>query len=276
MPEYLERMKQLKWLIALCVLCVPCLSSYGQKDNVTHVNAKYDRDHMVISYQLEEKSDISVSYTQGGSYVETPISHAFLSGDVGRRVQPGKNKVINWWLWDQFSNENRFEARDLSFLVHAKPSIRYFLAAHCGYSLDSGFNYGLSFAMVRHFGFYVKAMTTPGVPRSFSFACDAGGYVDGVLPAYTGEESVAKIYGVGGVTIRLVIPLYLMIGGGYGGRYCDWRMTDGQWVRNQARSYQDFAIDAGLMARIWDISLSFGVTMIHKTFDFSLGVGYVF
>jgi hypothetical protein len=97
-----------------------------------------------------------------------------------------------------------------------------------------------------------------------------------MLPAYSGIASKFKAYGVAGLTIRMGVPVYLNAGVGYCTRNHEWETTDGNWVKNKPGSYSGLAIDAGIMGKLNHIALSAGATLIKKSVDVCVGVGYVF
>lgn len=264
-------------LLTGCVVIFASLAaaSYASAQSVTNVDANQEGKAIAITYDLKEKSNISLFVTQDGGKTKTAIPQRYTSGDVGSNVAPGEEKKILWRVLDQYPNEN-FQGNNLSFIVNGKPSMRFFAMLNAGYSLDSGFNVGLTIGQIGFIGWYVKGMTTFSAPKSTEFECDAQGYVDGTLPAYSGVSNTFKAYGVGGVNIRLVIPLYLNVGVGYGARNYAWETVDGKWVKNVPGSYSGLAIDAGIMGRFGSFALSLGATYLGKSVDFCVGVGIVF
>ena len=250
-------------------------ASVANAQSITNADANQEGKAIAVTYDLSEMASISLYLTQDGGKTKTLIPQAYLSGDAGNRVSPGKEKKILWRVLDQYPNQN-FQGENLSFIVKGTPSMRFVAMLNAGYSLDSGFNAGVTVGQLGFIGWYVKGMTTFSAPKNSEFTCDENGYVDGTLPAYSGKANTFKAYGVAGVNVRLGIPLYLCAGVGYGTRVYDWQTTDGNWVMNLPGSYSGVAIDAGLMARIECIALSAGATLIGGTVDFSLGVGYVF
>lgn len=246
---------------------------FAQK--VTNVDANQEGKTIAVTYSLNEMADISLYVTQDGGRTKTAVPQAYISGDTGKRVQPGQEKKLLWKVLEQYPNQN-FQGENMSFIVKAKPSMRFFGMLNAGYSLDSGFNAGFTVGQIGQFGWYVKAMTTFSFPKNSEFESDENGMIDGMLPAYSGKASTFKTYGVAGVTVRLGAPVYFLAGVGYGTRVYDWETTDGRWVKNTPGSYSGLAIDAGVMTKLNNIALSVGATLVNGNVDLNLGVGFIF
>ena len=251
------------------------MASVANAQSITNVDANQEGKSIAITYDLNEMSDISLYFTQDGGATKTLIPQAFLAGDTGRKVAPGMEKKVLWRVLDQYPNQN-FQGENMSFIVEGKPSMRFFAILNAGYSLDSGINMGTTIGQYGSIGWYLKAMTTFATPQDSEFECDENGYVDGIFPAYSGIASTFKAYGIAGVTIRLGKPVYLNAGLGYGTRVYDWQTADGKWVKNVPGSYNGLAIDAGLMAKLGNIALSAGTTLVNGKIDLCLGMGCVF
>lgn len=259
------------------VLIIAALASasVARAQNITNVDANQEGKSIAITYDMKEKANVSLYLSQDGGKTKSLIPQAYLTGDFGKNVSPGTNKKVLWHVLNQYPNQN-FQGENLSFIVKAKPSMRFFAMLNAGYSLDSGINLGASVGQLGLIGWYVKGMTTLEKPKGSEFESDEVGYVDGILPAYSGNANKFKAYGVGGITLRLGIPVYCNVGLGYGTRVYEWETTDGRWVKNLPGSYCGLAIDAGFMAKLSSIVLSVGATLIGGNMDLNVGIGYVF
>ncbi len=250
-------------------------ASFASAQSITNVDANQEGKAIAVTYDLKEKSNISLFITQNGGQTKTAIPAKYTSGDVGKNVSPGVEKKILWRVLDQYPNED-FRGENLSFIVQGKPCMAFFAILNAGYSLDSGFNMGLTFGQLGSIGWYGKVMTTLSMPKSTEYECDENGYVDGTLPAYSGASAKFKAYGVAGATIRLGAPVYLNAGVGYGLRKYAWETLDGKWVKNMGGSYSGVAVDAGLIVKFGKLAISAGATYLSKSVDFCAGVGVVF
>ena len=260
------------------IILVPFLLSFAINafaQYIDHVDANQEGKAIAITYELGEMADITLFVTQDGSSIKTQIPKAYLVGDVGKKVKPGTQKKILWRVMEQFPDQD-FQGEDISFVVKAKPSMRFFTMLNAGYSMDSGVNAGLTLGQLGQIGWYVKGMSTLSLPKAADYECDENGFVDDVLPAYSGMANKFKAYGVAGVTVRLGIPVYVTAGLGYGMRDYAWETIDGKWVKNLPGSYSGVAIDAGIIGRLNSFAISAGATMLGGKVDFSFGFGFLF
>lgn len=260
------------------IIAIVCISLFSQlcfSQNITNVDANQEGKAIAITYDLGEKSNISlyISYNNGKDKTLIPIKYA--SGDVGSKIIPGKSKKILWKVLDQYPNKN-FEGENLSFIVKAKIAMKSFVVINGGYSIDSQHMLGITAGQLGQVGWYVRGMMTPSTPRRTDFTCNAEGLVGDIMPAYSGMYSTFKCYGAAGINIRLGLPLYLNAGVGYGDRTLYWETSDNRWVKNSSDSYFGLAIDAGLMGTFKNLIISAGVTAIQSNLDLNIGIGYAF
>lgn len=277
-------MDLLKGSIVIASLLVS--TGIAMAQNITNVDANQEGKAIAITYSLDEKANISLFATLDEGKTITTLPLQFLSGDVGKRVSPGKEKKILWMPLEQYQGQD-FRKTNLSFIVVGKPCMRFFATLNGGYSMDSGLMLGATVGQLGLVGWYVKGMTTLSFPKSAAFESERNGYIDGIMPAYSGLGIKYKAYGIVGANVRLGIPLYLNAGIGYGGRVCEWQTSNGDWVKVKdtdtngtlvPQSYANLAVDFGVLAKIQNFVVSLGTTWIYlgRDFDFSLGVGYLF
>lgn len=259
----------------IAIVCICFCSQLGFAQNITNVDANQEGKAIAITYDLGEKSNISLYISYNNGKDKTLIPSKYTSGDIGLKIIPGKSKKILWKVLDQFPNKN-FEGENLSFIVKAKIAMKPFLVINGGYSIDSQYMVGITAGQLGQVGWYVKGMMTPGMPKKTEFSCNSEGYVGDIMPAYSGKYSAFKYYGIGGMNIRLGIPLYLNAGVGYGQRSVYWETSDANWVQNTPGGYSGLAIDAGLMTSLKNIIVSAGLTIIQSNVDFNVGLGYAF
>ena len=251
------------------------MANVAAAQSITNVDANQEGKSIAITYDLKEKANVTIYTTNDGGSTKTRIPQAYLSGDAGKKVQPGKGKKAVWHVLDQNPDQN-FQSENLSFIVVGKPITQFFAMVNAGFSLGTGMLLGATVGQVGSVGWYLKGMTTLSSSPAADFECDENGAINGILPAYSGQSAKSKAYGIAGVNLRLGAPVYLCAGVGYGSRNLSWELTDGRWVRNLARSPKGVAIDAGLMGKIGPIALSAGATFLGGSLDFYGGIGYVF
>lgn len=259
----------------IAIVCFVFFSQYAFAQNITSVDANQEGKAIAITYDLGEKSNISLYVSNNNGKDKRLIPTEYVSGDVGKGIQPGKSKKMLWKVLEQYPNQN-FEGENLSFIVKGKIAMKPFVVINGGYSIDSQYMVGLTAGQLGQIGWYIKGMMTPSMPQRTDFACNAEGLVGDIMPAYSGMYSTFKCYGAAGITVRLGIPLYLNAGVGYGGRTLYWETRDNRWVKNITGSYSGPAIDAGLMGTFKHIIISAGVTVIQSNIDLNIGVGYAF
>lgn len=251
------------------------IANIAAAQSVTNVDANQEGKAIAITYDLNEKANVSVYVTDNAGYSKIRIPQTYLSGDTGKNVRPGKEKKALWHVLDQYPDQD-FQADFLSFIVVAKPVMQFYATVNGGYSPDSGAMLGATIGQVGTIGWYVKGMATLSSTPAAVFECDEHGAIDGILPAYSGASKKSKFFGVAGINLRLGAPVYLYAGVGYGARNLTWELADGRWVKHLTGSYKGVAIDAGLMGKIGHIALSAGATLVSGKVDFNAGVGYVF
>ena len=261
--------------LSMPLVAILLFSQNAAAQDVTNVDAYQEGKSIAVTYDLKIPAKISLYYTQDGGRTVTSIPTRFLEGDVGAKVTSGTGKKILWHVLEQNENQD-FRGENLSFIVKSSMRPRFFATANAGYSLDSGPIAGFTVGQMADIGWYVRAMTTFSLPKSAAFECDANGYINGTLPAYSGKAAKSKAYGVAGAIFRVGGQMYLNAGLGYGSRVYDWELMDSRWVKNTGGSYTGIAIDAGMMTYLDNIVLSAAATMISGKIDFNLGVGYLF
>ena len=251
-------------------------ASITMAQSITNVDANQEGKFITITYDLSETTDISLYMTQDGGKTKTPIPLKYTTGDVGKKVKPGQQKKILWRVLEQYPNQG-FQGENVSFIVKGSARMRFFAAINAGYAPDSGINAGFMLGQLAPVGWYVRGMTTFAFPQSTSYERDEQGLVDGIQPAYTGSARTFKAYGIAGVTVRLIEPLYINAGVGYGQRKNQWETTGGEWVNNLPGSRGGVAIDAGVIGKIGNVLLSGGATLLLGSgIDICMGIGYVF
>lgn len=164
-----------------------------------------------------------------------------------------------------------------------------FIMANAGLSSSPDYAFGLTYARVKQFGFYVSAMSNFG----FKFDSDYNGYYDyfgwgfegGLGPGplfYTGEIKYTRLEATVGGVVRMGIPLYAYTGLGYGyrGAFCE--TANGQWVKyyNNSIVYNGVVFEIGLMGNIKGFAISAGYSMIANDDAYfpeaKIGIGYCF
>lgn len=242
---------------------------------VTNVDAYPSGVSVSVTYDLSEDADISVYVSENDGKTYRKIHSDYLTGEVGHRVEAGEHRKVLWHVLDETSNED-FRGY-ATFKVKALPSFNPFVLATGAISGTMDWSAGLMTGMCGVAGFYVRGCTNFAQNKPWAYTCGMDGVVQsGLNPFYSGNKSVTNWMVTGGAMVRMYIPLYLYVGGGYGQRNLYWEMRDGGWVNNIAGTYRGFTGDIGLMGNIKHFAISVGVSSINfKYTEFNIGLGYM-
>lgn len=141
------------------------------------------------------------------------------------------------------------------------------------------FSLGFSVGMVKRFGWFVSAMTNGSFTGMSSLPqVDAQGFLeDGHLPMYNGSTAVDRLSVIAGGMMRVVEPVYVRVGVGYGVRNLCWQDKEQNWYKIKGYCFQGVDVSAGVQAHLGGLVVSLeAVTTNFQTLEGKLGVGYVF
>lgn len=97
------------FLLFLCMCFSTCL---GQ--NVTNVQFRQENNRVIVTYYLDQKANVKVSYSTNRGRTFTAIKKA--TGDVGQYVSPGYKVIV----WDVLSEVDEIRSNDVIFKVSAE------------------------------------------------------------------------------------------------------------------------------------------------------------
>lgn len=288
-------MKQ-RHIIFLLLLFSATLSVTAQ--NATNVRARQEEETIVITYDLDKKSDIRVYVSMRYmSYKELTA----VRGAVGKNVFAGKNLKI---IWHPLDERTELVGQDIRFMVTAEgaydryvcpsqqggqKSTETFVLGEVGYSLTPQMGYGLMLGQTySRYGWYLKGRS------NFQFAkiapsciCGYGGLVDGELPFYSGSKEEKEWIVNAGFVMDFLDrhpTLYnrfntfgFYIGGGYGKRELYWELSDGRWAKYSPTSYSGVSCDIGLIGSVYGLTIIAGINTINFQYlEFEAGIGWMF
>ena len=141
------------------------------------------------------------------------------------------------------------------------------------------FSMGFSVGMVKRFGWFVSAMTNGSFTGMGNLPqVDAQGFLDdGHLPMYNGTKATGRLSVIAGGMMRVVEPIYVRVGVGYGVRNLCWQDKEQQWYKIKGYSLQGVDVSAGAQAHLGGFVLSLeAVTTNFQTLEGKVGLGYVF
>lgn len=109
----MKNMKNMKrWSLIIVCLCAVCGMAVAQK--VSNVSAEQVGKNIVVSYDLDKASTISVCYsTDGGKTFSQPIKQ--VTGDVGKNVSAGHKQIV----WNVLNEVEKLVCSNLVFKVTA-------------------------------------------------------------------------------------------------------------------------------------------------------------
>lgn len=136
-------------------------------------------------------------------------------------------------------------------------------------------------------GWYIKGRSNFNFKKSnYDIEAVEGGYLNGVLPYYSGKTSTSEWMVGGGMMLdflsmgnRIKSRKYnafgIYFGAGYGVREMFWETINGTWVKYGPNSYSGVFGDAGMMWSMAGLTISCGVSTIgFKYMEMHVGAGF--
>ena len=127
-------------------------------------------------------------------------------------------------------------------------------------------------------GGYVKAKYN-FVNQSTSVNADDNGYINNSSSKawFTGNDKASRFSVTGGAMFRIILPLYIYAGMGYGTKTLAWEMADGNWAEASDHSVQGIASEVGLIYRLQNFAISAGVENTQgKCWEANVGIAVMF
>lgn len=167
-----------------------------------------------------------------------------------------------------------------------------FVTANYSFGLIDDFklhSFGLTYGRVKLFGFYANIMFGTGAHYGHEYTAERDGslvssyYGAGdFYPFYTGKSSLNRVSFTGGGIVRMVIPLYLYLGIGYGYQSVTRQLTSGKWAMIRPLSVEHgMTWDVGLQGNIKGFTISAGYSVLTNynsgtLHELKVGLGYTF
>lgn len=173
-----------------------------------------------------------------------------------------------------------------------------FLLANYGLGFIDDFklhSFGLTYGRVKLFGYYASVMLSTGIHYGNDYTAEWDGslgqdyiyngyytqYYD-LYPFYTGKNSYNRASLTLGGIVRMVIPLYLYIGAGYGYQSVTRQMSSGKWAMIRHFSVTHGMMwNVGLQGSIKGFTISAGYSVLtdydyYIMHELKVGLGYTF
>ena len=145
-----------------------------------------------------------------------------------------------------------------------------------GSSGNKSHAFGATYGQVKLLGWYAGFLLGTGMHYGYDLEI-----TNGVRPFYTGAISQNQLAFYAGGIVRLVIPLYLYIGTGYGYNSRTAQITSGEWVKcgNYNPHCQEW--EAGWQASIKGFTINAGIYLFTNytnisTMGMKFGLGWTF
>lgn len=142
-----------------------------------------------------------------------------------------------------------------------------------------GPSFGLMFAMLRRFGFFVHGQTDFHSIGSTAYTCDKEGSISEIetTPYYSGATRHSNYAFTAGLIHRLGGSANLFYGAGYGRAATAWELSEsegGGYALNEGLTHKGLAVEAGFMLHFGRLSVSASaLTVAGKQWHGVIGVG---
>ncbi len=177
----------------------------------------------------------------------------------GLEIKQEKVKKKNVYEWEQF------------IMANYAPGF-----SDCGNTMHS---FGLTYGRVKLFGFYINAMISSGFHFGYNYVSHYE-KIDNVYPFYTGKNSNNRASLTAGGIVRMVIPMYLYTGLGYGYHSYTRQISSGEWaMENHFSATHSGIFDIGLQGNIKGFTISAGYDLLFGErfyHEVKIGLGYTF
>lgn len=167
------------------------------------------------------------------------------------------------------------------------PAMRTAFLLNAGVSDQRPPSLGVTIARIGNFGYYANFMIgidNMHLKYDYRTAAD-GSLIDGenagLIPFYSGKRAVNRLSATIGGMCRMVIPLHLYVGAGYGYRSETRELLNMKWVEAASSLEHSGLVEAGLIGQIESITLQAGYTLFigrdnRLYHEARVGIGYTF
>jgi len=184
----------------------------------------------------------------------------------------------DWQPDNIWNGSKRGDCSDFGFkgVFYSK---KIFVTLNGSYSIKPVASFGVTFGMVKHFGWFVNVMVGTSF-KTFSVNDEFdSGDTGSVPPFLKGDDykKSARFSLMAGGLIKVSRPLALRLGVGYGISDMCYEGTDGKWFRDKKNSVRGIDCSAGLQYEFSKLLISIdAVATAFKELECKAGVGFVF
>ena len=151
-----------------------------------------------------------------------------------------------------------------------------FLTLNAAITQYGDLSYGLTIGNYRKFGWFFSAMTNFNFNAfSTDYECGNDLLVGTYYPDYTGKDVFSALSVTGGLIYKVVHPVALRLGVGYGVRNTAYELGGGELVKNTDISASGVEVSLGAMMRFGKFIVSVdAVSTNFKVFEAKIGLGF--
>lgn len=146
---------------------------------------------------------------------------------------------------------------------------------------------GFTIARSGAFGYYANFMIgLDNMHMGYTYHADADNRLTdgdnaGIIPFYTGKRAYNRLSATAGAMAKMVIPLYLYVGAGYGYKTETRELLNKQWVQAATSLGHSALVEGGLFARWDNVTLQAGYVLFigqqnRLYHEAKVGLGYTF
>lgn len=154
-----------------------------------------------------------------------------------------------------------------------------FVTANVSYSMKPSAAFGITFGMMRRFGWFVSVMSSPNF-KSFSADGEFDRDNEAETKPFLKGDSYRKdtrLSLMAGILFRVARPVALRVGAGYGIDEMCYEATDGQWFKDKVNCQKGLDTSLGVQCSFGSIVVSAdAVATDFNRLEAKIGVGYSF
>lgn len=271
----------------------------------TNVRVRQRNKDIIVIYDLGKTSNVQLFISTSKKPGFVPLNA--VEGAVGNHVKAGDNLEI---IWHPLEESEDFIAENVRFKVEAlgsyeqyllpksrkgrelggKTNMETFITADFGYGFAPQLSGGLMLGQTYSgCGWFVSARTNFNFQSATDgMVCEGGGYINDVLPFYSGKQQSSLLVANAGVVLDFIEmaggskrnrfnTFGMYVGLGYGWRRVLWETVDKQWIEYNPASHKGFSGNAGILFSVYGLTLKAGVNTINfKYLEIEAGIGWMF
>lgn len=271
----------MKKLFALFLLTSATLAASAKSkvdDGVLLQNVEVAREKTVftVTYDISLGKDlmscnICLMLSTDAGLTFSTVEKSRLSGDVGK-ISASGSKTIRY---DFSQDVEKLAGKQLAFKVEVsgKDVLKREMLVGAQVAVYPHLSYGFMFAMVKKWGWYVKAGSDFRFPSS-SYECSM---LSRDSFWGTGKSQISRLNITGGAMVRAVKWLYPYLGLGYGSYGLYWEDAAGNWAKVSDYSTKGLSLDGGLAFKFGKVAVALGASnTMFKYTEAVVGVGVMF